>query len=118
MASNDLQEKLDLLAARFGVDQQFTKKFFNDFEFAQAELAKTGLRIGPELYSVYQRLQDSYQRLSSLGVNSATYKKNWERSAYKKSNHGYRTSILTWTVITGSLAGVAIYLALKRFSKA
>lgn len=74
MYSKDLQKGLDSLSRRFGIDQRYAQKFFNDYEFAKVESASFGLKITSQLYD---QLVDAFKRLRDAPICAETFEKIW-----------------------------------------
>jgi hypothetical protein len=113
--SKDLQKGLDLISAKFGIDEQYTKKFFSEYEFAKIEAARVGLHMSRQLY---KQLGDSFNRLSNIRRKPETFEKIWDSPAHKNvRGSSYRKVLAISAVITSIMGCAVIYLALRRLSK-
>jgi hypothetical protein len=104
MHREDEQSKLDLISAKLSADQQFAKKFFNDFEFAKDEFVQVGLQIS---YPIFHELVASYKGHIKLEAESNTNKKSpREYSIYTKLSiiSGLTAAIITSLYIYWNLS--------------
>jgi hypothetical protein len=103
MHREDVQSKLDLISARLSADQQFAKKFFNDFEFAKDEFVQVGLQIS---YPTYNELVASYKGHIIETRSNANKKCPLEYSTYTKLSiiSGLTAAIITSLYIYWNLS--------------
>jgi hypothetical protein len=117
MNQTNARKILEQISERFSTDKKYARNFFSDYMFAKNELAAIGLEINPEIYLT---LREGYKALNNSLSNTKAFDNHREVSKHKKDNKSKgsiaRISILAG-IITSFIAGVAIYLILKRNSK-
>jgi hypothetical protein len=117
MNRTNTRKILDQISERFSRDKKYTSNFFSDYQFAKNELAAIGLEIDPEIYLT---LKEGYKALNNPLLNTKAFDNQREVSKLKKGNKT-KASIAKISILVGAvtslMAGVAIYLVLKRNSR-
>ena len=97
MYSRDKQKRLDSISAKFEIDEQYTQRFFKDYEFAKLESNAAGLEMPPHLYI---QLIDGFRELKGAPINSYTFDKIWGDSnkagKASKANEDKHTNSHQW----------------------
>jgi predicted phosphoribosyltransferase len=100
MYKNDIQKKLNMISAKFSIDQQYAKQFFGDYEFAKKESSNFGLQMDPELYANLGRI---YKQLN-VSTKYETFEEHWNSLTYK--NKSNEVSKLSKTPLIANIAAI------------